>query len=144
MGRFVRGTACGGTDYPTPTLIFAADPDGTENGTSNRPYETVLPLAASLGAKPLTIFAVGEESELVSAILPQTGVILVSWEHKAIIAKIVPAILQNQQLKGIPDKWDENRYDVVFRLDRPSPEGPWSFRQLCARLLAGDSDRPLS
>jgi hypothetical protein len=137
------GAAGGGIDYPTPTVIYAANPNGTEDGTSNRPYETILPLAARLGVKPLTIFEVGEEPELVSEILPQTGVILISWEHKAITRKIVPAIFQDQPPKGVPHTWDENRYDVVFRLDRSSPEHPWSFRQLCACLLAGDSNEPL-
>jgi len=71
-----------------------------------------------------------------------TGVVLVFWEHKAICEEIVPAILKEQVIPGVPTKWDGDRFDVVLRCDRALPDAPWSFRQLSPRLLQGDSDEP--
>lgn len=139
------GTDLSGTDFPQPAVIYAADPDAiTGEEPSQRPCQTVLPIAARLGLKPLTMFAVGQESKMAAAVVSQTGVILISWEHKAITGKLLPAIVQDQQTIGIPRKWDETRYDLVLHLDRASSEASWSFRQLCPCLLYNDSDAPMS
>jgi hypothetical protein len=69
---------------------------------------------------------------------------LVSWEHKAIAAAILPAIAHGQSISGMPRKWDGTRFDVVLRFDRSAEGAPWSFRQLFPRLLSGDSDTPMT
>ena len=57
------GAGLGGLDYPAPSLIYAADPNATTGDEpSQRPYETVIPLAARLGLTPDTKFAVGQET----------------------------------------------------------------------------------
>ena len=89
-------------------------------------------------------FAVGEEDALVAELRQQTGVVLVSWEHKAICGAIVPAVAQGQVFPNAPAKWHGDRFDVVLRLDRALPDAPWSFRQLFPRLLSGDSDTPMA
>jgi hypothetical protein len=138
------GADLGGLDYPAPTVIYAADPDATSgDDPSHRPYETVIPLAARLGLQVNSEFAVGQESQLVDAVLGQTGVILVAWEHKAIAHAILPAIAKGQTLTGLPAKWDGLRFDAVLRFDRTSPEARWSFRQLCPCLLSDDSANPM-
>ena len=73
-----------------------------------------------------------------------TGVVLIFWEHKAIVSEIVPAIRGEQFLPGVPKKWDSDRFNVVLRFDRALPDAPWSFRQLSPRLLSGDSDEPFA
>ena len=70
------------------------------------------------------------------------GVVLVSWEHKAIAKSILPAIA-GQTLPGMPRKWDGARFDVVLRFDRSAPGAPWTFRQLFPRLMSGDSATPM-
>lgn len=138
------GASLGGSNYPNPSLIYAADPKiGISEEPSNRPFETVIPLAERLGLTPITDFAVGAEAELATEIVAKTGVILVSWEHKAITGTLVPAILNGQAVEGVPKKWAEARYDVVLRLDRNTPESRWSFAQLFPCLLSGDSITPM-
>jgi hypothetical protein len=139
------GTGLGGSDYPQPAVIYAADPKSTTGEEpSQRPFETVVPLAARLGLRPDTTYAAGQESELAAKIVGLTGgVVLVSWEHKAIIHDLLPAIAGSQSIPGMPTKWDGTRFDVVLRFDRASPGAPWSFRLLFPRLLSGDSDTAL-
>jgi hypothetical protein len=138
------GVGLGGLDYPAPSVIYAADPNATSgDDPSQRPYETVIPVAARLGLEVNTNFAVGQETQLVDTVLSQTGVALVAWEHKAIVHAILPAIVKDQPVAGLPSKWDGKRFDVVLRFDRTSPEAPWSFRQLCPCLLSDDSPNPM-
>ena len=118
-------------------------PPPTGDEPSQRPFETVTPLAARLGLKPDTTYAVGQEAQLASAVLGQTGVVLVSWEHKAIVHALLPAIANRQGIPGMPTKWDGARFDVVLRFNRTTPEAPWSFGQFCPCLLSGDSATPM-
>jgi hypothetical protein len=138
------GAGLGGSDYPVPSVIYAANPNATTGDEpSQRPFETVTPLAARLGLTPDTTCAVGQEAQLATMVVGQTGVVLVAWEHKAIARALLPAIANGQTLPGMPAKWDGARFDVVLRLDRTTPEAPWSFRQLCPCLLSGDSATPM-
>ena len=127
--------------YPLANIVYAAKP---EEGASKsaRPYETSLPTAGRLHLDVETKFGVGDETKLVKEITGLTGVVLVFWEHKAICGEIVPAILGEQVIPGVPTKWDGDRFDVALRFDRALPDAPWSFRQLSPRLLSGDSDAP--
>ncbi len=138
------GVGLGGDDFPGPTVIYAANPD-TAGGAepSQRPFETITPLAARLNLTPFVTYAVGQEPRLVAEIVNRTGVVLVCWEHKAIVSASLPAIAGGQPLPGMPKKWDGARFDVVLRFDRSAPGAPWSFRQLFPRLQSGDSDTPL-
>ena len=138
------GVGLGGSDFPGPTVIYAANPDARGGAEpSQRPFETITPLAARLNLTPFVTYAVGQEPQLVAEIVDRTGVVLVCWEHKAIVSRILPAIASGQPLPGMPKKWDGTRFDVVLRFDRSAPGTPWSFRQLFPRLLSGDSDKPL-
>jgi hypothetical protein len=140
---FGAGIDTGGT-YPVPARIYAADPANAEEGEpSQRPFETIKPLADRLRLTPITRWGDGDEGKIVWDINGFTGVVLVCWEHKAIIASLLPALLVGQQVPDFPPKWDGERFDVVLRLDRASPAAPWSFRQLFPQLLAGDSNAPV-
>jgi hypothetical protein len=138
------GAGLGGDQYPQPTVIYAADPASVVDGEpSQRPFETIEPLAKRLHITPITRWAHGEEKELAAEVADLTGVILVCWEHKAIVEALLPALLGTQKLPGVPSKWDGARFDVALRLDRAFPAAPWSFKQLFPRLLSDDSDVPL-
>jgi hypothetical protein len=137
------GAGLGGADYPTPSVIYAADPKGAAQSTSPRPFETVQPLASRLDLRPVTTFGLGEETGLVAEVTKLTGCVLICWEHKAIAKAVLPKLLGPQRVPGVPKKWDSLRFDVVLRLDRATPNAPWSFRQLFPRLLSGDMDKPM-
>ncbi|HYA80875.1 MAG TPA: histidine phosphatase family protein [Methylocystis sp.] len=147
----------GGSEYPPPTAIYAANPDrdddadpkkqtaaGKSQPPSRRPYETILPLAQRLDLVVKLNFTQGEEQGLAEQLLAERGVVLVSWEHKAIIENLLPALLGAQEVPGVPKSWDPDRFDVVLRLDRAAAGAPWQFRQFFPRLMSGDSDTPLS
>jgi len=139
------GGGLGGDDFPPPTVIYAADANATGgDDPSQRPLDTITPLAARLGLKPVVRFALGQEAQLVTEIFNLTGTILVCWEHKAIIHALLPGIAVGQRLPGLPTKWDGTRFDVVLRFDRIAPGAPWAFRQLFPCLLSGDSNIPIA
>jgi hypothetical protein len=134
----------GSGSNPAPTRIYAADPANAEGGEpSQRPFETITPLAARLGLTPVTNWGWGSEAEVAADIKGSAGVALVCWEHKAIIAKLLPALLAGQAIPDLPPKWDGSRFDVVLRFDRAEEGAPWTFRQQFPRLLSGDSARPV-
>jgi len=138
------GAGLGGDDFPQPAVIYAADPvSPAGDEPSQRPFQTVSPLAARLSITPVTKYALGDEENLVTEVASLTGVVLICWEHKAIYEKILPAIAKAQTLHGLPTDWKGSRFDVVLRFDRSIPGAPWSFRQLFPRLLSEDTDVPL-
>lgn len=138
------GSGLAGDQFPRPAVIYAADPSVTAGDEpSQRPFETITPLAARLSLTPVVTYAVGQESQLVAELLGLTGVVLVCWEHKAIARAILPAIANGQTLPGMPKKWDGSRFDVVLRFDRSDPGAPWSLRQHFPCLLSGDSNTPM-
>jgi hypothetical protein len=138
------GTGLGGADYPLPKAIYAAKPgadDQLDRGPSRRPHETILALAARLGLKPNTTFAKGEEAALVAELLTLSGVVLVSWEHKAIVENLLPRLPVGHGKP--PAAWPDDRFDVVLRFDRPDGQAKFAFRPLYPQLLSGDSSTPL-
>jgi hypothetical protein len=135
----------GGTEYPAPQVIYAAKPgasDSLADGPSRRPAETIWALAPRLGLMPIESVAKGEEKKLVEQLLKRSGVVLVSWEHKAIISDILPKIPVTKDSR-LPTHWPPQRFDVVLRFDRAEGAAEFSFRQLFPKLLSGDSDQPL-
>ncbi len=140
------GLDCHRVDYPTPDAVFAANPKAkkTADGlVTRRPYETILPLCQKLGSGPIIDFGIGDEVAMLNLIRGKSGVVLICWEHNRIADAILPELAKNQKIPGLPTKWDNARFDVALRFDRPRSDAPWSFRQLFPRLLAGDTDMPL-
>ncbi|GCC46003.1 hypothetical protein chiPu_0030246 [Chiloscyllium punctatum] len=75
------------------------------------------------------------------AILASKGVVLLCWEHKAIISDILPLIPVS---KGTPPtKWEGSRFDVVLRFERAKGDDKFAFKELFPKLLFGDSSKPL-
>ncbi len=121
-----------------PNAIFAADPEG---GTkSERARNTVIGVAQSLGVKINVSFDKGEEKKLVKEVLSRPGVVLIGWEHKAII-EIANLILGNK--KTCPQKWPGKRFDVVWVLDKQAGGKGWKLTQVPQMLLPGDSTKIL-
>jgi len=152
----------------TPATLFATDP-GTPNDTSSsdpsqRPYETILPLAAALGTPgtPMAIDTSYEKKdikEVVAAALACSGVVLICWQHEDIplVGKDKPKGISQQILDQtdtpadqfwIPSTWPTDaqgnaRYDLVFVFDRPSGTGAVTGFSLVGQyLLAGDAAPP--
>ena len=139
------GAGLGGKDYPPPAKIYAATPGAAgepNQGPSRRPAETITPLAARLGLTADVSIAKGDEKHLVDKVLEHDGVVLVCWEHKAIVEAILPKLPVSNS-GDLPKKWSGDRFDVVLRFDRAKSTDQFVFKPLYPKLLSGDSDKPV-
>jgi hypothetical protein len=72
------GTQLGAESYPKPSAIYAANPEAVSlDETSQRPFQTVIPLSERLVITPITTYSVGQEAQLVSEILHSLGAVLI-------------------------------------------------------------------
>ena len=135
------GAGLGGALYPAPGAVYAANDVGQGDDVSKRPEETVSALSPRLGLQTNLTYAKGQEKALVAKLLGLSGVVLVAWEHKAIIADILPLIPIRSGTP--PTHWNGSRYDVVLRFDRADGATGFDFQELFPMLLSGDSAKPL-
>jgi hypothetical protein len=132
-------------EVATPDYIYAADP----KSESERPYETVTPLAAWLGYKEKTAqFNIsykigGGEPQLVESVLGLSGVVLICWEHdhiKYVQPSIVDTLHSKIKIKNyssIPSKWPDVFYMVwIFNLNHKGTSYKWHHTK--QDLMAGD------
>lgn len=105
---------------------------------SQRPMQTLLPLAARLGQNINTTFGKGSESNVAAELAARSGTTLVAWEHEAI-----PAIVAGLGTVDPtpPSKWPDGRFDMVWVFSATGPG--WRFHQVPQLLLAGDSPNPI-
>jgi hypothetical protein len=126
-----------------PQFLYASKLKNPKHG-SLRPYETIIPLAEKLRLKINNNFTKGKEEKMVEDALQKSGVVLICWQHENIptstnggpgIAKYildtgsynfsqVPQCLllkdSPDPIKGAPDKWPDDRFDVVWVFDLKS------------------------
>ena len=124
---------------PVPTHLFASRI--APGSSSRRPQQTLLPLAASLGLTVDVTIPKPDIARLAAAILAIDGVVLVSWEHR-LIPSLAATLTGRPSLT--PTIWPDDRFDVVWILERHADRDPFRFRQVLQRVLAGDSDQPIA
>jgi hypothetical protein len=117
----------------TPDVVFASAV--AHHSKSLRPQHTVLALADLLGIKLVLAHAKGDEAPLVTDVLAADGIVLIAWEHER-IPLIANSILGNATT--CPQSWPDDRFDLVWILDRRSANGGWNFDQVPQMLLPGD------
>ena len=124
----LKGTA---PRFPTPNHIFATE----RSKHSNRPLETILPLATALN---LPVYDSLKDDDagikkLVNAVLNEFPgqIVLICWHHGK-IPEIAKAL-------GIakPPKWDGKLFDRVWEIT--FPKGKAALKDLPQMLLYGDS-----
>jgi hypothetical protein len=115
-----------------PRSLFAS---GSE---SLRPKQTIAPLAAALNLSVRT-FLKGQEAELVAAAKKAEDPVLISWQHEAIPG--IAALIRSSA-NGVPPKWPDHRFDLVWVFDL-QPSGAWSFAQVPELVMPGDSAKPI-
>ena len=144
----------------TPQFLFASDPtakegdDPGDEGSSQRPYETLTALAAKLDLTTDISHGKNHYAKMVTSALACDGVVLIAWQHQdiALKAKMAAGISQEiltqtgtASMFNVPTHWPSDpagaaRYDLVFVFDRPGGDGPiTSFTLVAQQLLAGDS-----
>lgn len=115
-----------------PTKLYAS-----KGATaSNRPVETLQPLATALGLSIDSSFDKSQAAEL-SAELPTMAAqdVLICWEHGEL-----PGLLAHlgTTVPAAPTSWPDDRYDVVWVL---TPNGPnWTFNQIPENVMPGDQN----
>lgn len=127
-----------GAPLSTPAAIFASA--ATELSPSLRAQETVTPLAELLGVMIDASHMEGEERACAAAMLASPQPVLVTWHHGHIVAlaKTIAGVKLD-----CPTCWPDERFDVVWVLDRDEDGGPWRFTQVCQQLFGGDSAQPI-
>jgi hypothetical protein len=124
----------------TPDFIYAADP----KGETQRPCETVTPLAVWLGYKQggkrfnVSYDVSGGEKDLAKSVLKQSGVVLICWEHDNIMPHIMCAISAKVPIsnyESILDPFPDVFY-LVWILDLKKKGYEW--RSVNQNLMAGD------
>lgn len=120
--------------FSKPDFIVATAP----SKHSNRPMETLAPLAAALHLKAADPFADDEVDKLAHELLTQPQyagkTILICWHHGDI-----PALAKALGAKKVPDPWPENVFDRVWKLTFTA--GTVQFENLPQRTLPGDSEK---
>lgn len=123
------------TKYGPPVAIYASRQK--REGGSNRAFETVEPLADALGLKVHDEFLAEDTKDLVKKILKKEKydgkTVLICWPHDEI-----PEILENLEVKRSPSKWDDDRFDRVWKITFSG--GDSHFDDIPQGVLSGDSN----
>lgn len=117
------------TALETPRFLFAS------HSSSNRPYQTLAPIADKLGIKINVEYGKGDEANLAAAAKACAGVALICWQHEY-MSSVANAILGNN--RTAPQDWPSTRFDVTWIFDLDPSTGSYRFEQLPQRILAGD------
>jgi hypothetical protein len=134
VGFFEKNPAM--TQHGTPVAIYAMDPGGPDG--TQRPIETVTPLAADLKLPILHPYTRKQLPELVAEILGNSAydgrMVLVCWEHK-----VIPELVQDFGWNDGPDTWPDDVFDEAWVLGF-SGDRVVSFQNVPQHLLPGDND----
>ncbi|HUE64091.1 MAG TPA: hypothetical protein VMO78_06930 [Rhizomicrobium sp.] len=125
------GAVPNGAPIQPPRSIFASN--ATKQSPSLRAMHTVGPLAATLGIPVNHDYAEDQEAALAAAVSVAASPVLIAWHHGH-IARLAKEIAGPHL--PCPGRWPEERFDVVWILDRHG--GNWSFSQIPQCLLPDD------
>jgi len=127
-------------EIESPHHIYAASPKGTE---TQRPWETVTPLAAWLGYKEGsgsfdTSYKIGDEKDLVKSVLGHSRPVLICWEHVHIMPDMIDDINKAYPITNYSEipKAFPNVFYLVWVLDLKGSKYTWS--SVNQNLIPGD------
>ena len=118
------------TRFGPPAFLFAA----RQSKLSNHSMETIQPLAQHLRSPIDNRFADAKYRNLVAALMQPAYAgsrVLVCWHHETL-----PEFATALGAKGVPPKWHDKVFDVVWRLRYDA--GTVTFTELYQDLLLGD------
>jgi hypothetical protein len=143
-----RGGVFSNPALATPSIVYAAkareeDSPATDDvgSKSQRPLQTVAPLAARLHLTVNLSFSKGDEAALAKDVLSRAGVVLICWQHERICAISRHLVAAAPPDEDIPAGWPDERFDVVWVFTPPTDSAGslrWSFTQVPQQLLDGD------
>ena len=130
---FAPGAARSGSLIQPPQSIFASN--ATKQSPSLRAMHTAGPLATVLGIPVNHDYAEDQEAALASAVLQAPSPVLIVWHHGHIV-RLAREIAGHIRY---PAHWPEDRFDVVWILERHGAHGNvWNFSQVAQCLLPDD------
>jgi hypothetical protein len=131
----VRGWQRAGALVPFLTRADAPGHLFALHSSSDRPRETLVPLAEKLGIAINADFGKGDEGLLAAAAKACEGVVLISWQHDYMSA-VANAILEDRTTA--PQEWPKDCFDVIWVFELDEAARAYRFGQMPQRLLAGD------
>jgi hypothetical protein len=125
------------TQYGTPVAIYAMAPKPGDPQSTERPIQTVTPLAQALGLKLNTSYTKKESDALVQEILSNPAydgkMVLICWEHNA-ISDVVASFGVTPQ----PAPWPDSDFGSVWEINY-SGDQISSFKQFSENLMPDDN-----
>lgn len=122
---FAKGT------FPKPDFLFAT----RKSKHSNRPIETVTPLAAALQLKIDARFADDQYDQLAAELLTNPRyagkTVLICWHHGKL-----PELAQALKAADVPDHWKDDVFDKIWVITYENGQGKLKKRNQA--LLPGD------
>ncbi|KAJ3187119.1 hypothetical protein HDU85_007157 [Gaertneriomyces sp. JEL0708] len=122
--------------------IIAQDVDSSREpwGRSERPKQTIAPLASVMAAKgvELLLYTKKQVEDVVGELLSgkfRGRTVIISWAHQQ-----MPELAQalGVSASSVP-KWEKGRFDVTWVVE-PSATGAPVLKQFAQRLMYGDKD----
>jgi hypothetical protein len=149
--------------FPVPNFLFATQPPtsqqgsshkgshkGSDSDSSNRPYETIVPLSEALPGAPVYInntFANDDCNGVKNEILNvnpakyRDQVVLIAWHHGKIPELVTDFQVPADELQKIGfSKWPSTVFDVVLLITWPN--GVPTLNIGYQQLLYGDTTTP--
>lgn len=121
-----------------PQFLYASKPK--RQSGSRRPVETITPLAEKLSISINCDFLRSETEELLEEALASGGVVLICWQQEY-LPEIANRILGDETTA--PQDWPDDRYDMIWVLERDPASGRYNFKQVPQLLLTGDRATPI-
>ncbi len=128
---FIPVPGTGPAKFPKPDAIFASAP----SKHSNRPVETVTPLAQALHLRIQDDYADLETGPLARKVLSGAyagKVVVIAWHHGEL-----PHLAEAFGVQDVPHHWDPDVFDRIWEIRWL--DGKPVMLQLPERLLPGDS-----
>jgi broad specificity phosphatase PhoE len=117
--------------FPSPDFIFATK----KSSHSNRPVETVRPLARALNLDSDDRFKGDETDRLAAELLTNPRyagkTVLVCWHHG-----MVPELARQLKAEDVPDQWKPSAFDRVWVITYKDGKG--KLKKLHQGLMSGD------
>ena len=121
-----------------PQFLFASKP--LRRKGSNRPLETVTPLAEKLAIRINSSFQRSDFESMLDEAFSCKGVVLICWQREY-IPEIASHILGNNKLA--PRDWPEDCFDMIWVFDLVRSSSKYKFKQVPQKLLEGDLTTPI-
>jgi len=120
--------------FPKPDWLIATK----RSKSSNRPVETITPLAKTLHEPIESTFNDDEFDQVAQEVLSDARyagkTVLIAWHHGKI-----PELAKALGAKDVPDKWDSKVFDRVWEIIYDGDSVTW--KDLPQKALSGDSDK---